>query len=259
LEDGLSTEGVAELEKAVTLSSSDPEVTNDAAFLLADVGVRLDLAAVWAEGTVRKLGGRLRETRVEAFGRVAVEDTRALFLAWDTLGWVRFKEGRLDDAERFLRAAEAGQLASGMGWPDVADHLGQVLEQAGRPGDAIEAYSRALKATHPPDGVRARLARIRDERAGTAVGDAPPSISPSIRSPCSAVVVDTQVVLVLSAGGQVVAVLPQVTGPLPAGLNALVNARHSLPVPDDATDKLAVAALVRCAAGWCVAELPQPP
>ncbi len=58
----------------------------------------------------------------------------------DSLGWAYFKLGRLDQAERHLRAA-AGQLVTNS---VVQDHLGDLLSRVKRFDEAIVAWQRAL-------------------------------------------------------------------------------------------------------------------
>ncbi|MBL8878014.1 MAG: tetratricopeptide repeat protein [Phycisphaerales bacterium] len=59
----------------------------------------------------------------------------------DTVGWVYFKAGRLEEAERVLRDAARADI-------DLAApvyHLGEVLEAAGRKNDARDSYRDALQ------------------------------------------------------------------------------------------------------------------
>lgn len=61
----------------------------------------------------------------------------------DTVGWVYFKAGRLEEAERVLRDATRADI-------DLAApqyHLGEVLEAAGRKNDALNTYRDALQTS----------------------------------------------------------------------------------------------------------------
>ena len=60
---------------------------------------------------------------------------------WDTLGWVHFGLGHLDEAERYLKAAWTVMQAAVVG-----DHLGQVYEKLGKRREAVRAYRFALHA-----------------------------------------------------------------------------------------------------------------
>jgi tetratricopeptide (TPR) repeat protein len=59
----------------------------------------------------------------------------------DSMGWVAFRQGRLEEAERFLREAwEMDQNA------EIAAHLGEVLWLLGRQDDAVAAFNDGLAA-----------------------------------------------------------------------------------------------------------------
>jgi Flp pilus assembly protein TadD len=59
----------------------------------------------------------------------------------DSLGWAYFKQGDLDNAERYLREAARRNTASATIW----EHLGDVLTKRGKNSEARDAYQRALK------------------------------------------------------------------------------------------------------------------
>jgi hypothetical protein len=89
---------------------------------------------------------------------------------WDTLGWVHFRLGHLDQAESYLRAA---WLLSQGGVE--ADHLGQVYEQQKKAEKAIHMYRLALATPDPhvPSGswdeTRHRLEHLTGAKAPTAM------------------------------------------------------------------------------------------
>jgi tetratricopeptide (TPR) repeat protein len=74
---------------------------------------------------------------------------------WDTLGWVHFKKGDLDTAEKYVQAA--WHL---MQHGEVGDHLAQIYEKRGRKQEAIHMYALALGAYRPLAETRPRLAAL---------------------------------------------------------------------------------------------------
>ena len=70
--------------------------------------------------------------------------TRKIGSFWDTLGWVDFRMGNLDEAESYLQSA---WLLSQMAV--VADHLGQLYEQEKKIEKAMHMYRLAVAT---PDG-----------------------------------------------------------------------------------------------------------
>ncbi len=65
----------------------------------------------------------------------------------DSLGWVCYQSGRLNEAEKYL--LEAAELNPDD--PTIAEHLGDVYEKRGEVGKAREAWKRAL-SLKPEDG-----------------------------------------------------------------------------------------------------------
>jgi tetratricopeptide (TPR) repeat protein len=74
----------------------------------------------------------------------------------DSMGWVQYRMGKLNEAEALLRRAYA--LRSD---PEIAVHLGEVLWQKGNKADAQQLW-RAARAKDPGnDTLRSTLARLR--------------------------------------------------------------------------------------------------
>ena len=73
----------------------------------------------------------------------------------DSLGWVNYRLGNLDEAERHLRAALAR-------FPDheVAAHLGEVLWVQGKQREAREVWASALEAKPDSPILRATIKRL---------------------------------------------------------------------------------------------------
>jgi tetratricopeptide (TPR) repeat protein len=74
----------------------------------------------------------------------------------DSLGWVLFKEGKVDDALATLTKA-AEKFAD----PVVYDHLGDVYRQRGDAQEAARWWERALKLDTGADAVREKLKAVR--------------------------------------------------------------------------------------------------
>jgi tetratricopeptide (TPR) repeat protein/transglutaminase-like putative cysteine protease len=155
---GEKDEAAADLIKAGD-SGSGPLYKNGAAYSLADNNLRLNEALRFAEQAVGETEKEARKISLD--GDLTVKDVRLmpnLANYWDTLGWVHFRLNHLELAEKYLVAAWS--LTQD---PTISDHLGQVLEKEGKRHEAAVAYSRALSASHPPDGTRAKLDALRPE------------------------------------------------------------------------------------------------
>jgi len=150
--------------------SSEPEMFNAIGYELADSNKQLPLALEYAEKAVRE------EERVSAkvsLSELKIEDLRhtySLGAYWDTLGWVHFRLGHDDTAEKYLKA----------GWivsqdPDEADHLGQVYEREHRLEEAARMYRLALASPGHSDNestIREHLDRLTSgEKPGSSMKD----------------------------------------------------------------------------------------
>jgi tetratricopeptide (TPR) repeat protein len=82
---------------------------------------------------------RLAEARELIRRAVELEPANGAFL--DSLGWVEFRLGKLDDAETYLRQALERVTRD----PTVHDHLGDVYFQKGRLKDAIAQWEISLR------------------------------------------------------------------------------------------------------------------
>src|SRR5262249_2290785 len=95
-----------------------------------------------AERLIRKALDLDREQRRggTALGLEGEEDNAAFL---DSLGWVLFRRGRLEDARRELE--RAASLPGGEDDPVVWDRLGDVCQRLGRTDRAAAAWKKALE------------------------------------------------------------------------------------------------------------------
>jgi tetratricopeptide (TPR) repeat protein len=169
LQSGQLEHGTAILQKLVEADSS-PGMLNDIAYYFAEANVNLAKALEYAQQAVEK---QEKESHGVELSNLRPEDlacTLKLGMFWDTLGWVHFRLGHLDQAESYLYAAWLLQQA-----PVVADHLGQVYEQQKKTKEAIHLYRLALatpEAQAPGgtwDETRHRLERLTGAKAPKAM------------------------------------------------------------------------------------------
>ena len=139
---GQFDEASAMFEVLLEADPSDVDVANYLGYMWADAGVNLDRALEMI--------------------RFAVETRPGNSAYLDSLGWVEYRLGRLEEAERWLqRAVELG----GEGQGTVVAHLGEVLLEMGQEDEAQRLLQHALDVgCENPDHVRTLLDRIRDRR-----------------------------------------------------------------------------------------------
>ena len=169
LRTGQIEKGTAILLKIVGVNPG-PEIWNWVGYELADANVSLPKALEYAQ---RAVDGQEKESHGADLSNLLPEDlacTRNIGMFWDTLGWVHFRLGHLDQAESYLHAAWLLQQS-----PVVADHLGQVYEQQKKPEKAVHMYRMALatpEAQAPGgswDETRHRLEHLTGAKAPTAM------------------------------------------------------------------------------------------
>jgi len=167
LQVGQTEKGGGILEKVVEADSS-PTMLNWVAYELADANVSLAKALEYGQ---RAVDAQERESHDVDLSNVLSADlvcTLNIGNFWDTLGWIHFRLGQLDQAESYLHAAWL-LLQGGV----EADHLGQVFEQQKKTEKAVHMYRLALatpEAQAPGgswDETRHRLEHLTGAKAPT--------------------------------------------------------------------------------------------
>jgi tetratricopeptide (TPR) repeat protein len=153
---GKADEAVA-VEKVALEGSSDADVLNDGAYVLASAHVELPLAESYARKLVELLETESAQTELTSVNDQSFRRADVLVSAWDTLGWIYFSEGKTDLAEQYVAAAwnNGAHAETGL-------HLGQILERRGTQVQAMQTYELALgRAGSDPSPVLEELhARI---------------------------------------------------------------------------------------------------
>ncbi|MES2934777.1 MAG: tetratricopeptide repeat protein [Pseudomonadota bacterium] len=123
------------LRKLITLAPDNHQAYNALGYSLADRNLRLDEA---------------RELIVKALS-LAPEDAFIL----DSMGWVEFRLGKLDEAEGFLRRAFAQRQDA-----EIAVHLGEVLWNKGERSAAQKLWREAQTKDPKNDALKSTLTRL---------------------------------------------------------------------------------------------------
>lgn len=129
------------LAKTAMEGSSDPNVLNGGAYVLASAQAELPLAESSSRKAVALLETESTATPLTGANQNTFRQVTSLLAAWDTLGWIYFAEGRTDLAEQYIRAAWKSEPQ-----PEVGLHLGQIIEQRNHPVEAMQIYEQAIAA-----------------------------------------------------------------------------------------------------------------
>jgi tetratricopeptide (TPR) repeat protein len=141
-------------DRAVKLSP-EPITWNNVAYFLALGNLHLDKAQQYAESAMASVATELRNVELDDLTLENLTEINTLGNHWDTLGWVHFKKGNLDLAEKYATASWLLVQQS-----EVGDHLGQINEKRGKKEEAIRWYALAAVVYRPMPEARENLARL---------------------------------------------------------------------------------------------------
>ncbi len=124
--------------KSAELQPTPPR-WNSVAYQMAQDNIDLPRAQKYAQMAIAALSQQMREISLDHLTRDDAYKASRIASFWDTLGWVRFHQDELPEAEKYVKAAwQVHTLAID------ADHLGQIYERLGRKLDAQRMYQMAL-------------------------------------------------------------------------------------------------------------------
>ncbi len=151
---GQDDKALATFDHAVELSAT-PLVWNNIAYQLSLKKSHLDRAQQYAESAISATTAALRNVSLDRLTPQDLPLVPSLIAYWDTLGWVYFNEGKLDNAEKYI--SSAWQLGH---HGEVGDHLGQIYEKQGKKDLALRTYALCLTGLRPIPETRDRLAAL---------------------------------------------------------------------------------------------------
>jgi tetratricopeptide (TPR) repeat protein len=123
------------LRRVIVLQPERAHAYNALGYSFADRNINLDEA----------------RTLIEKAHKIAPDDAAIL----DSMGWIAFRQGRLADAERYLKQAYE-KFQDG----EIAAHLGEVWWAQGRKDDARTIWQTQLKAQPDSDILKKTMSRL---------------------------------------------------------------------------------------------------
>jgi tetratricopeptide (TPR) repeat protein len=151
---GQDEKALATFDHAIEISAT-PLVWNNIAYQLSLKKTHLDRAQQYSESSVSATAAALRNLSLDRLTQQDLPLVPSLIAYWDTLGWVHFAEGNLDQAEKYVSAAW------GLGHHgEVGDHLGQIYEKHGDKDKALRTYALSMSGLRPTSETRGRLSAL---------------------------------------------------------------------------------------------------
>ncbi len=132
-------DAAALMKKLLSSQIDDPLVLNDAAYALAEANSELPLAEEKSRKSLEIQTAQTAEEEVSEANTNTFQHSSQSIAGWDTLGFILFKENKLDEARDYLEAAWHNE-------PDreIALHYGEVLEASGDRKQAMRVYAMAI-------------------------------------------------------------------------------------------------------------------
>src|SRR5581483_3495075 len=134
---------------------------NSVADLLADEGALLPMAEEQSRQALAAAYDSLKKTRLEFSDNHDIQRSWKLASLWRTAGWIAFRRGDAEKAQRYLEAAWTWSSSIGTG-----DRLAQFYLKQGRSEDAVRIWAEALstRTAEYPD-VKLRFMKEVGDRA----------------------------------------------------------------------------------------------
>jgi tetratricopeptide (TPR) repeat protein len=144
LETHQDTLALESFRTVLTLDTGE-NMLNSVAYTLAEHRSFLDIAENWSQRSIEVVETELNNSSLSNIGSQTWALVVKLGQYWDTMGWIKFQQGKTDAAEKYTFAA--WQITDDLA---IATHLGRIYEIQGRKSDAADMYLDAL-STIPPD------------------------------------------------------------------------------------------------------------
>jgi tetratricopeptide (TPR) repeat protein len=127
--------------KSALDGTDDATILNDAGYELAETGIDLPYAEQASRKSIQTLEAKSVAISPSEVNSNAFAQSQLLIASWDTLGWILFREGNLEQSEPLILAGWRNALS-----PESGDHLGQLYEATGKKEEALKTYRLAFAA-----------------------------------------------------------------------------------------------------------------
>jgi predicted Zn-dependent protease len=145
---GQAGKATTTLEALLDLTVDD-SLVNDAAYYLSEQGLSLDRAEQSVREGLTQFDLDDSANALSTSYADSAERTHLLLSTWDTLGWILYKKGTIQEAEQYVRAAwnHRQDIA-------ISRHLGDILLAEEKPVEAMNIYTLGLATFKDKDAAQ---------------------------------------------------------------------------------------------------------
>ncbi len=147
----------------VLKKTEDAGRMNDSAYGLADAGLELPLAETKIREALAKQTEETQGWTLDEDPRLLLARTQSLAASWDTMGWILYREGKVEEAKSYVHAAAMNTQHA-----EVFEHLGEIEESQGHQEKAIHDFELALATFSGYDAMGVRTPPREKEKELTA-------------------------------------------------------------------------------------------
>ena len=125
-------------------TTQNPMMLNSTAYALAEADEELPADEGAARKAIEMMTEESKKWTLDENPETLIGKSRLLIATWDTLGWILFREGTLDEADDYLRAAWRNTQSEVM-----AEHIGAVAEARGKERRSVHrlcAWDRSISS-----------------------------------------------------------------------------------------------------------------
>jgi tetratricopeptide (TPR) repeat protein len=137
---GMKEKGEATLVALLNRTSS-PNIMNDSAYQLAKAGLDLTLIESKTREAIESATSESRDWGLPDNRQGYLTKTQQLIASWDTLGWILFREGKIDEADTWIRPVWISRQS-----PEIGSHMAAIEEAKGNQVEALHDLNLALAA-----------------------------------------------------------------------------------------------------------------
>jgi len=128
---------------ALMQSTTDSSMMNGCAYELADANLELTAGETATRTALQKMEEESRTWTLDENPKTLATKSRLIAQTWDTMGWILYREGRLQESESYFQAAWRNNQNA-----EEGIHLGELQEKKGNKNLALTTYELA-EATIP--------------------------------------------------------------------------------------------------------------